>query len=69
VEDKAKEVMSPRVARAWLEEQLEKLDIIDEEATPLVIDGHDEGAKQKWPVVGKVLYRHVFHINTISTTL
>jgi hypothetical protein len=30
--------MSPRTARAKLEEQLGKLDITDDEATPLVID-------------------------------
>jgi hypothetical protein len=61
--------LSPRADQARLEEQLGKLDINDEEATPLVIDDRDEGAKQKWLVAGKVLYRHVFHINTISSAL
>jgi hypothetical protein len=35
----------------------------------MVIDSRDEGAEQKWPVAGKILYRHVFHINTISSAL
>jgi hypothetical protein len=67
--EKGKEALSPRAVQARLEEQLGKLDINDEEATPLVIDDRDEGAKQKWSVAGKVLYRHVFHINTISSAL
>jgi hypothetical protein len=44
-----------------MEEALEKLDITEEEATPLVLDVHEEdGAKQKWSLARKVLYRNVF---------
>jgi hypothetical protein len=46
-----------------------KLGITEEEATPLVIDDRDEEAEQKWMLAGKVLYRHVFHIHTISSAL
>jgi hypothetical protein len=53
-----------------MEEALEKLDITEEEATPLVLDVHEEdGAKQKWSLARKVLYRNVFHINTIKGAL
>ncbi|KAK1670691.1 hypothetical protein QYE76_058850 [Lolium multiflorum] len=66
VGEKAKEAMSPRAARARLEEQLGKLDITDEEATPLILDDRDEVANQKWMLAGKVLHRSVFHIQTIA---
>jgi hypothetical protein len=52
-----------------LEEEMGKLDITEEEATPMVIDDRDEEPEQKWMLVGKVLYRHVFHINTITSAL
>jgi hypothetical protein len=61
--------MSLRTARAKLEELLGKLDITEDEATPLVIDDQEEEAKQKWMLVGKVLYRNVFHIQTIGSAL
>ncbi|KAM0821777.1 hypothetical protein ACQ4PT_071956 [Festuca glaucescens] len=67
--DRGKEKLSPRSVRARLEEELGKLDITNEEATPLIIDDREEEAKQKWMVAGKVLYRNVFHIQTISSAL
>ncbi|KAM0904561.1 hypothetical protein ACQ4PT_017923 [Festuca glaucescens] len=63
------EALSPRAARARLEEQLGKLDITEEEATPLVIDDREEEMQQKWMLVGKVLYCNVFHIQTISNAM
>jgi hypothetical protein len=41
----------------------------NEEVTPLVVDDREEGAKEKWMLVGKVLFRSVFHIHTISAAL
>ncbi|KAM0844150.1 hypothetical protein ACQ4PT_057242 [Festuca glaucescens] len=67
--EKVDEAPLPRAARAKLEEDLGKLDITDDEATPLVIDDRDEGAKRKWLLAGKVMYRHVFHIQIISSAL
>ena len=67
--DKDNESLSPRAARAKLAEALGKLDIIDEEATPLVVDDLEEGEQEKWMLAGKVLYRNVFHIQTISNAL
>jgi hypothetical protein len=68
---KGKETVTlpPRVERAKLEEGLGKLDMTDEEATPLVVDDREEGAKEKWMLAGKVLLRSVFHIHTISAAL
>ncbi|KAM0880761.1 hypothetical protein ACQ4PT_033362 [Festuca glaucescens] len=60
--------LSPRAARAKLEEDLRKLDITDAEATPLVVDDRDDEG-QKWMLAGKVLYRNVFHIQTIASAL
>ena len=60
---------SPRSARVRLEEELGKLGITDEEATPLVIDDADEGKPQKWLMAGKVLHRHLLHIQTIRNAL
>jgi hypothetical protein len=53
--------LSPITARAKLEEQLGKLDIMEAEATPLVIDDREEGP-QKWMLAGRVLLQNVFHI-------
>ncbi|KAM0917004.1 hypothetical protein ACQ4PT_009833 [Festuca glaucescens] len=50
--EKAEGALSPRAARAKLEE-LGRLDITDEEATPLVIDDRDDDPKQKWSLAGK----------------
>ena len=61
--------LSPRSARAQMEEALGKLDISEEEATPLVIDDTDDGAAPKWLLAGKVLHQNLFHINTISNAL
>lgn len=60
---------SPRSARAKLEEALGKLGITDEEATPLMIDDADEGKPKKWLLAGKVLHRHLLHIQTIANAL
>ncbi|KAI4995231.1 hypothetical protein ZWY2020_035134 [Hordeum vulgare] len=38
--------LSPRSVRAQMEEALGKLDISEEEATPLIIDDSDEGSSQ-----------------------
>ena len=43
-------------SRKKLEEALEKLDISEEEATPLVIDDRVEGGPAKWLLVGKVCW-------------
>ncbi|KAM0824880.1 hypothetical protein ACQ4PT_069901 [Festuca glaucescens] len=67
--EKVAEAMSPRAARAKLEEQLGKLDITYEQATPLVLDDGEEEEVQKWMLAGKVLYRNVFHIQTIANAL
>ena len=61
--------LSPNSARARLAEALGKLDITEEEATPLVIDDREEGDQQKWMIVGKVLNRNNLHIQTISNAL
>ncbi|KAM0877414.1 hypothetical protein ACQ4PT_035543 [Festuca glaucescens] len=63
--EKEQDALSPRAARA----QLGKMGITDLEATPLVIDDHDEGAQKKWLLAGMVLHRNVFHINTIISAL
>jgi hypothetical protein len=53
-----------------MEKALGKLDISEEEATPLVLDDREVGgAKQKWSLAGKVLHRTIFHIQTISGAL
>ena len=65
----ASETLSPRTARARLEEQLGKLDITEEEVTPLVLDDRVEGAPERWMVAGKILHRNNLHINTISNAL
>ena len=67
--EKDKETLSPRAARAKLEEDLGKLDISDIEATPLVIDDREEEVIQKWMLAGKVLYRDVFQIQAIDAAL
>ena len=60
---------SPRSARAKLEEALGKLGITEEEATPLVIEDADDGKAKKWLLAGKILHRHLFHIQTITSAL
>jgi hypothetical protein len=52
-----------------MEEAMGKLDLTEEEAVPLVLNDVDEGAKPKWMLAGKILYRNVFHIQTISSAL
>ncbi|KAM0875543.1 hypothetical protein ACQ4PT_036720 [Festuca glaucescens] len=67
--EKAHGALSPRAARAKLEEELGRLDITDEEATPLVTDDRDDDPTQKWSLAGKVLHRSAFHIQTIASAL
>ena len=62
-------VSSSAAERARIEEVLGKLDITDEEATPLVLDDRDDEPKERWMLAGKVLHRSVFHIQTISSAL
>jgi hypothetical protein len=57
-----------RSAQSPLEEALGKLDISEEQVTPLIIDDREEGPK-KWLLAGKVLYRNQFHIQTITNAL
>ena len=45
-------------ARKKLEEALGKLDISEEEATPLVLDDRIEGGLEKWLFAGKVLHQN-----------
>ncbi|KAE8779263.1 hypothetical protein D1007_47690 [Hordeum vulgare] len=52
-----------------MEEALGKLYILEEEATPLIIDDTDEGTAPKWLLAGKVLYRNLLHIQTITNAL
>jgi hypothetical protein len=66
---KVGEATSPRTARAQMEEAMCKLDLTEEEATPLVVDDIDTGGKQKWMLAGKILYRNTFHIQTIISAL
>ncbi|KAE8779887.1 hypothetical protein D1007_47118 [Hordeum vulgare] len=61
--------LSPRAARVQMEEALGKLDISEEEATPLIIDDTDEGLAPKWLLTCKVLYRNLLHIQTIINAL
>nr|XP_020172404.1 uncharacterized protein LOC109757973 [Aegilops tauschii subsp. strangulata] len=55
-----------REGRKKLEEALGKLDISEEEATPLVIDDRTDGGPVKWLLAGKILHRNLFHIHTIT---
>jgi hypothetical protein len=52
-----------------LEEAMGNLDLTEEEATPLVVNDVDDGAKPKWMLAGKVLYRNTFHIQAIASAL
>ena len=56
-------------ARKKLEEALGKLDISEEEATPLILDDRVEGRPAKWLLDGKVLHRNHLHIQTITNAL
>lgn len=60
---------SSRAARAQMEEAMGRLDLTEEEATPLVVDDLEEETHQKWAISGKVLHRKVFHIQTIASAL
>ena len=39
-----------------------KLDLTEEEATPLILDDVDDGARPIWAIAGKVLRRNLLHI-------
>ena len=52
-----------------MEEAMGKLDLTEEEATPLVLDDIDEGARQTWAIARKVLNRNLLHIQMISNAL
>ncbi|KAE8769165.1 Ubiquitin carboxyl-terminal hydrolase 2 [Hordeum vulgare] len=70
--DKAEQrsgALSPRSARAQMEEALGKLDILEEEATPLVIDDSEEGSPHKWLIAGKVLFRNLLHIQSLQFSM
>lgn len=56
-------------ARAEMEAAIGKMDITEEKATPLVINDVSIGVKPKWLVAGNILYRNLFHIQTISNAL
>ena len=58
-----------REGRKKLEEALGKLDISEEEATPLVIDDRTDGGPVKWLLAGKILHHNQFHIQTITNAL
>lgn len=66
---KGGDASSPRSARAQMEEAMSKLGITEEEATPLVIDDDVPDAAPKWLIAEKVLFRNLFHIQTISNAL
>ena len=58
-----------RSARAQMEEAMGRLDLTEEEATPLVVDDLEEGTQQKWAIAGKILHRNQYHIQTIGNVL
>ena len=45
------------------------MDITKAKATPLGIDGLGDDEPKKWKFARKILYRNVFHIQTISNAL
>ena len=46
-----------------------KLYLTEEEATPLILDDVDDGARPTWAIAGKVLHRNLLHIQTIANAL
>ena len=46
-----------------------KLDLTEEEATPLLVDDLEEGVPQKWSIAGQVLHQKTLHIQTIANAL
>ncbi|XP_073357949.1 uncharacterized protein [Aegilops tauschii subsp. strangulata] len=55
---KGKQGAAPdRSARAQMEEAMGRLDLTEEEASPLVVDDLEEGPQQKWAIAGKILHR------------
>lgn len=61
--------LAGRAARKQLEEALGKLDISEEEATPLILDDRIEDGPARWLLAGKVLHRNQLHIQTITNAL
>ena len=64
-----KDTLSPRAARARMEEAMGKLDLTEEEATPLILDDVNDGARPIWVIAGKVLHRNLLHIQPIANAL
>jgi hypothetical protein len=58
-----------RTSKSRLEEAMGRLDLTEDEAVPLVVNDAEGGSKTKWTLAGKVLFRNVFHIQTISSAL
>lgn len=52
-----------------MEEELGRMGISEEEATPLVLKDVDNNAPRKWSLAGKILYRNILHIQTITNAL
>ncbi|KAE8776659.1 hypothetical protein D1007_50640 [Hordeum vulgare] len=52
-----------------MEEALGKLDISEEEATPLVIDDSEGGSQPKWLLAGRVMCCNLLHIQMIQSAL
>lgn len=42
----------PWTTRAWMEEPMGKLDLTEEDATPMIVDDRDDDAKQQWALAG-----------------
>ena len=66
---KQSSALSPRSGQAQMEEALGKMDISEEEATPLVVDDANDAAPAKRLLAGKVLHRNLLHIQTICNAL
>nr|XP_020148000.1 uncharacterized protein LOC109733210 [Aegilops tauschii subsp. strangulata] len=64
-----KDALSTRAARARMEDAMGKLDLTEEEATPLILDDVDDGARPVWAIAGKVLHWNLLHIQTIANAL
>lgn len=54
---------------AQTEGALGRFDLMEEEASSLVIDDVNEGAKPKWMLAGKLLYQNMGNIQTFASAL
>ena len=52
-----------------MEEELGRMGLSEEEATPLVLKDVDDRAPRKWSLAGKILHRHTLHIQMITNAL